>query len=82
MCLAIPMQIKSVDGMNAVCSARGTERQISLLMVQHEAVGVGDMVMVQMGHAIRKVSEQEAQESWSLFDEILAATEAGGGPDV
>ncbi|MGV6819581.1 MAG: HypC/HybG/HupF family hydrogenase formation chaperone [Parvularcula sp.] len=81
MCLAIPMQIKSVDGMNAVCSARGIERQISLLMVQHEQVAVGDRVMVQMGHAIRKVSEQEAEESWSLFDEILAATKAPSDGD-
>jgi hydrogenase expression/formation protein HypC len=34
---------------------------------------VGDYVLVHVGYAIQKVSEAEADNSWQLFDEILAA---------
>ena len=34
MCLAVPMRIKSVDGYEAVCEAKGIERAISLFMLQ------------------------------------------------
>jgi hydrogenase maturation factor len=30
---------------------------------------------VHVGYAIQKVSEEEAAESWALFDEILAAAD-------
>ena len=30
-------------------------------------------VLVHVGYAIQKVSEEEAADSWQLFDEILAA---------
>jgi hydrogenase expression/formation protein HypC len=42
-------------------------------MLQGEAVGPGDFVLVHVGYAIQKVSEEEAADSWELFDEILAA---------
>jgi hydrogenase expression/formation protein HypC len=73
MCLAIPMQIKSVNDFQCVCEARGIEREVSLFMLQGEAVGPGDFVLVHVGYAIQKVSEGEAADSWELFDEILAA---------
>ncbi len=73
MCLAIPMQIKSVNDFQCVCEARGIERDVSLFMRQGEAVGPGDFVLVHVGYAIQKVSEEEAADSWELFDEILAA---------
>jgi hydrogenase expression/formation protein HypC len=73
MCLAIPMQIKSVNDFQCVCEARGIERDVSLFMLQGEAVGPGDFVLVHVGYAIQKVSEEEAADSWELFDEILAA---------
>jgi hydrogenase expression/formation protein HypC len=73
MCLAIPMQIKSVNDFQCVCEARGIEREVSLFMLQGEAVGPGDFVLVHVGYAIQKVSKEEAADSWELFDEILAA---------
>ena len=42
MCLAIPMQIKSVNDFQCVCEARGIEREVSLFMLQGEAVGPGE----------------------------------------
>lgn len=71
MCLAVPMRIKSVDGFSAVCEAKGIEREISLFMLQGEPIQPGDHVLVHVGYAIQKVSEDEARSAWDLFDEIL-----------
>ena len=71
MCLAIPMQITAIDGFNARCEAKGVSREVSLFMMQDEAVAVGDFVMVHVGYAIQKVSPAEARSSWELFDEVL-----------
>ena len=73
MCLAVPMKITSIDGFQCTCEAKGIERQVSLFMMQGEPIEQGDHVLVHVGYAIQKVSEQEAADSWALFDEILAA---------
>jgi hydrogenase expression/formation protein HypC len=62
---------QSIDGFNAVCEAKGIEREISLFMLQGEDVQPGDHVLVHVGYAIQKVSEEEARCSWELFDEML-----------
>lgn len=72
MCLAIPMQIMEIDGYTAQCQAKGVEREISLFMLQDDSIAIGDFVMVHVGYAIQKISEQDARSSWELFDEILA----------
>jgi hydrogenase expression/formation protein HypC len=71
MCLAVPMKIKSVNGYEAVCEAKGIEREISLFMLQGEPIAPGDHVLVHVGYAIQIVSEEEARLTWELFDEIL-----------
>ncbi len=73
MCLAVPMQIKTIDDFQCVCEARGIEREVSLFMLQGEEIGPGDFVLVHVGYAIQKVSAEDAASSWELFDEILAA---------
>jgi hydrogenase expression/formation protein HypC len=65
------MQIKTIDGFQCTCEARGIERDVSLFMLQGEALEPGDHVLVHVGYAIQKVSADEALESWQLFDEIL-----------
>jgi len=74
MCLAVPMKITAIDGFQCTCEAKGIEREVSLFMLQHEDVGLGDHVLVHVGYAIQKVSEEEAADSWVLFDEVLART--------
>ena len=73
MCLGIPMRIIEIDGHNARCDAGGVERDVNLFMLQEEEVKVDDLVIVHVGYAIQKVSEQEAQTSWQLYDELLRA---------
>ena len=76
MCLAVPMRVTSVEGFTARCEARGQEREASLFLMQHEAIGVGDHVLIQSGHVTRKVTAEEAAETWALYDEIFAAEAA------
>ena len=77
MCLGIPMQIKNIDGFVARCEAKGVERDVNLFMLQHEALALGDFVVVHVGYAIQKISPQEAQSAWEIYDQMLAAEEAG-----
>jgi len=72
MCLAIPMQIQTMSGFNAICQAKGVERQVSLFMLQGETLAPGDHVLVHVGYAIQKVSPEEASSTWVLLDEIAA----------
>ena len=71
MCLAVPMKISRIDGFTATCEAKGIEREVSLFMLQGESLEVGDHVLIHVGYAIQKISEEEARSSWDLFDEIL-----------
>jgi hydrogenase expression/formation protein HypC len=66
------MKITAIDGYQCTCEAKGIEREVSLFMLQHEEIEPGDHVLVHVGYAIQKVSEQEAADSWALFDEVLA----------
>jgi len=76
MCLAVPMQIKSMDEFTARCEAKGVEREVSLFMLRDESVEPGDHVLVHVGYAIQKVTAEEAASSWELFDQVLAAADA------
>ena len=73
MCLAVPMQIVSIDEFQCRCSARGIERDVSLFMLQDEILEPGDFVLVHVGYAIQRVDADEATATWELFDEMLAA---------
>ena len=76
MCLGIPMQIKSIDGFNALCEAKGVERDVSLFMMQDDDVVVDDFVVVHVGYAIQKITPQEAQSAWEMLD-LMRAEDQG-----
>lgn len=73
MCLGIPMQIKSIEGFNAKCEAKGVERDVSLFMMQDEDLSVDDYVVVHVGYAIQKLTPEEAQSAWEIYDQMLEA---------
>jgi hydrogenase expression/formation protein HypC len=66
MCLGIPMQIKSIDGMDIVAETDGVRREASLMILDAE-VQVGDYVIVHAGFAISKLDEQDALETLDLM---------------
>jgi len=47
------------------------ERDVNLFLMQHEPLAPGDFVMVHVGYAIQKMTEQEARSAWELYDELL-----------
>jgi hydrogenase expression/formation protein HypC len=78
MCLGVPMRIIEINGFAARCEARGIERKANLFLLQHEDLQVGDMVMIHVGNAIQKMTEDEAHSAWELYDEMLALEAAAG----
>lgn len=76
MCLAIPMQVRSVSGFRARCEAKGIEREVSLFMLQGEPIAEGDFVLVHVGYAIQKIEPQDASSRWEALDQVLAADNA------
>ena len=69
MCLALPAEVVEIDSANdnAIVSLEGVKKTISLALV--EDVQVGDFVLVHVGYALNKVSQDEAQKTLSLMAE-------------
>ena len=70
MCLAIPAQVVAIhfDTDEATVSLGDIRKRISLALV--EGVNLGDYVLVHVGYALEKISEQEAQKTLQLFAEL------------
>jgi hydrogenase expression/formation protein HypC len=69
MCLAIPMEIKSIGAdSSALAVADGIERAVSLMLIENPEIG--DFVIVHAGFAIEKLDRAEAEERLKLFAEL------------
>ncbi len=68
------MQIQQIDGFMARCEAKGVERDVSLFMLQDDALQPGDHIVVHVGYAIQKITPQEARTAWELYDQMLAGS--------
>jgi hydrogenase expression/formation protein HypC len=68
MCLAIPAQIRSVNGLEGEVEIGGVGRTISLWLTPEAQAG--DYVYVHTGYAISVVDEEEALESLRLLREL------------
>ncbi len=75
MCLAVPMQVKKIDGFTAHCETKGVERVVSLFLLQDEEIREGDYVLIHVGYAIQRISEEEALSTWDLLDQMLVEDE-------
>jgi len=74
MCIAVPMQVVSVDGENAKVSLAGNLLDVNISLVDAKA---GDYVLVHAGCAIEIVDTDTAKEILEIFDELeeIAADE-------
>lgn len=68
MCLAIPAQIKSIEGRQAVVELGGISRPASLWLTPEARVG--DYVLIHTGYAINIIDEEEAEETLRLLEEL------------
>ena len=67
MCLALPARVVSIDpaGDIAVVELDGIRKEVSLALV--DDVAVDDFLLIHVGYALNKVSEEEAQLTLEFF---------------
>jgi hydrogenase expression/formation protein HypC len=77
MCLALPARVVSLhaDGDLATVAVGGLRKEISLALV--EDVQVDDYVLVHVGYALNRLSEEEARLTLALFAEAGLTSEGG-----
>jgi len=73
MCLAIPALIKSINDKEAEVEIGGIGRRASLWLTPEARVG--DYVLLHTGYAINIISQEEAEETLRLFEEIAELAE-------
>ncbi|NIN95165.1 MAG: HypC/HybG/HupF family hydrogenase formation chaperone [Anaerolineae bacterium] len=74
MCVAVPLLVKSIDGLRAEVEMSGVTRVVSLDLTPDAQVG--DYVIVHAGFAISILDEEEAEETLQLFEQIADLMEA------
>lgn len=70
MCVAVPMQVVSIDGDTIVAETDGVKRSASLMLLADE-VAVGDFLIIHAGFAISKLDEDEARETLRMMKEVF-----------
>lgn len=67
MCLAIPAKVVAIDalGDNATVALGEVKKEVSLALV--DDVKLNDYLLIHVGYALNKVSEEEAQRTLELF---------------
>jgi len=68
MCLAVPMKIVKIDKKEAIAELGGVKKKIHLGLLKD--VKRGDYVIVHAGFAIQKLEKKEANEKFSLLEEL------------
>ena len=68
MCLAVPLRLVEIDGVNAVGEAMGMTRKIRVDFIKEPKVG--DFVIVHAGFAIEKLPENQAEEDLEAWEEL------------
>lgn len=74
MCLGVPGRVVSIDGLTARVDFWGVEREVRLDIVD-TPVTPGDFVLNHVGFAIRRIPEEEVEETLALYDQLLAELE-------
>lgn len=79
MCLAIPGQIVELldgDHQYAMVDVSGVRRKININLLKSEGAGLGDWVLIHVGFAMSKISEEQAMEQLRLLSMLGEAEEA------
>ena len=71
MCLSIPSKVVEILPDNyAIVDTMGVKRKVSLDLMP-EPVEIGDYVLIHVGYAMTKMSEEDALESIKVYEEII-----------
>ncbi|WP_295577934.1 HypC/HybG/HupF family hydrogenase formation chaperone [uncultured Lamprocystis sp.] len=70
MCLAIPARITAIDptGETATVALGAVSKDCSLALIENAAVG--DYVLIHVGYALNRISEEEARQTLDLMREM------------
>ena len=71
MCLAVPLKISEINGLDAVAGYNGVSRKVRLDFIKEPKVG--EYVMVHAGFAIERVPEEQAFMDWEAAAELEEA---------
>lgn len=74
MCLAVPVRVLKIDGLEALVELGGLTRQVSIMLVPDTKVG--NYILLHAGFAIQKLDEREAEATIRLFAEIAEGVAA------
>lgn len=82
MCLAIPVRIVSLDpGQMATVEIEGIRKQVSIALINDPQPG--DYILLHVGYALHKLSEEEALRTLDMMAEAgLIAEELAGEEGV
>ena len=69
MCLAVPVQVISINGTEAEVEIGGVRRQVSIMLTPEAKIG--DYVLLHTGYAINVIDEDEAQETLNTLAEMI-----------
>jgi hydrogenase expression/formation protein HypC len=70
MCLAAPVKIVELNGVNAIAEANGIRKNINVSLINDPAVG--EHVLVHAGFALQKWSEQDVDEFNKIINEMAS----------
>ena len=75
MCLGVPGEVKSVDGLRATVDFWGVRKEVRLDTVD-APVEPGDYILNHVGFAIRRIPDDEIDETVALYESFM-----DGDPD-
>lgn len=78
MCLAIPGRVESIDEEARLATAEvmGVRRRVNIDLLRQDAPAEGDWVLIHVGFAMSKISEEQAQEQMKMLEMLGGLTEA------
>lgn len=74
MCLGVPGRVLTVNGLIATVDFWGVTREVRLELVD-QPVAPGDYILNHVGYAIRRIPEEDIQETLALYEELLRNAE-------
>jgi len=69
MCLAVPMKIIEIDGMNAIAEVKGVQTPVSIALTPD--LKINDKVLIHAGFVIEKLDPESAKDIEETWDEYL-----------
>jgi hydrogenase expression/formation protein HypC len=85
MCLAIPAQVSQLAGDEsglATVDIMGVRRKVSMQLLEEDPPGIGDWVLIHVGFAMSKISQEQAADQLEILRQLgeagAAEEEASG----